>query len=434
MKKNDNLEFDIEEFIESKKFSYAITNDFNYFQSTLGSHNQYSLHKKQIILLIQKQISQSVIAYQNLSDVQEFHDIPFINKNSIRNDPSSFINNRLDFHELWQKNTSGTTGTPVTIFYSQEFHFAQLINTVRKIAYRAQMSEVDRSRILCLSITDNRSSKDLVVVDPTKETGPRIQIVVNESNPKSIERLFFLINKLQPAIITGKPSVFEILTSQSSLWHDRKDYVPRLIVSSGALLEEDLKKKTQEFFKANIFNSYGLTEFGLVASECQNHNGLHVDESRILAEITNDECVSTEEGELVLSCVDNTAMPLIRYKTGDLVTVDNTRCHCGTSGVRLTRIKGRRVTCFRFENGILFSPSHLNDLFNIFPISEFQITQLNLKNFEILVQPKSTHDTDNLIRKIRSYIKNTFPSEVEVSVRPTIFDYSIKFERYRSLI
>lgn len=289
-----------------------------------------------------------------------------------------------------------------------------------------------------MAITDNRSMRDWVVADPTKETGLSIQVVIDECDPKTLKRLFNLIDLLKPAVITGKPSIFEMLLKYSA-WLSNVTYSPDCIVSSGALLDENLRENIQDLFKSKVFNAYGLTEFGIIASECHNQSGLHIDESSVVAEIidqTDNIKGDGIEGELVLSSFSNMAMPLIRYCTGDLAILDSSPCSCGLAGPRLNRISGRKVSCFCSKSGDLFSPAHFNELFCLFPIYEFQITQTSLTLFEVLVQPRSefNQNVDHLLEKIKKYIQTSLPFEVDVSIGTTTFNYKSKFERYRTLV
>ena len=142
-----------------------------------------------------------------------------------------------------------------------------------------------------------------------------------------------------------------------------------------------------------------------------------------------------KEGEIVLSSVRNIAMPLIRYRTGDIGTVEDTPCSCGVAGLKLNLHAGRQVSCFRFESGALFSPSHFNILFDLFPINEFQITQLDFRHFEVLIEPKDSVGTFNgMLYNIQKYIERALPSPVTVSVETKKFEYDSKFERYRNLL
>ncbi len=93
---------------------------------------------------------------------------------------------------------------------------------------------------------------------------------------------------------------------------------------------------------------YGLSEVigPGVAAECiEGRPGLHVNEDHFLPEIVDpvsgDARVPGEEGELVLTSLTKEALPVIRYRTGDVTSLDPSPCGCGRTTVRIARIKGR---------------------------------------------------------------------------------------------
>jgi hypothetical protein len=72
----------------------------------------------------------------------------------------------------------------------------------------------------------------------------------------------------------------------------------------------------------------------------------------------------------------------------------------------------------------------------LFPISEFQITQTSLRNFEVLVQQKIifNNNEDDLLENIKKYIQISLSFQVDISAKITSFNYNSKFERYRTLV
>ena len=323
------------------------------------------------------------------------------------------------------KTTSGTTGPPVPIWYSPEFYFDLFLLTVPKILlrHRGEVAPPEERPVLCVAVTDNRSCSDFVAADPTGATGLTTQVVVDEARPATIRRLWRLLEELEPGCVTAKPSILEVLL-------EHRDALaplarpPDLVVSSGAELAEPIRAAAADLFAAPVAISYGLTEFGLVASECAFRRGLHVDHGTLAAELV--------DGELVLSSVENRAMPLLRYRTGDLAELDDGPCPCGSREPRISSLHGRRVVCFRFADGELVSPTHFNDLFARFPLREFQMTQHAVDRLEVLVEP--TDERAGVARAICEHVQGRLPNGVGVEVRTTAFDRSSKFERYRSLV
>lgn len=432
------FDFDLEEYIQSSKY-------VNFLRQRLGSFvethsREYSAEDEELRFMtaLRERILPTIPAYEQYGKANNVADLPFVNKDRLRADPEGFISPSFLPQELWRKETSGTTGPPVPIVYSPTFYFDLLLLAIRKIAIVAGKREVGSRPIFALAITDNQSCNDFVVPDPTDEVGFLLQVVINESETATFDRLFRLLGQLEPACITVKPSILELL-NQHITEHDLViPFVPDLIISSGAYLSQDLRVRSEDLFKTTVINAYGMTEFGLIASECALQDGLHIDRSAILCEIVDagGACVSPgEEGELTLSTTANEAMPLVRYRTGDLGRLEKRRCPCGLAGWRLTQLAGRRVNCFRFPSGELFSPSRFNDLFARFPLREFQISQVALQQVEVLVEfQREPVEASLQLSQIKTYVQASLPTSVQVSVDQTKFSRDSKFERYRRVI
>jgi phenylacetate-CoA ligase len=97
---------------------------------------------------------------------------------------------------------------------------------------------------------------------------------------------------------------------------------------------------------AEVRDVYAVEELGVLAAECEAGNGLHCFEDRFVYEIidpsTGDALGPGERGELVVTTIGAGAMPLVRYRTGDLVITDDGRCACGRTHQRL-HVLGRVV-------------------------------------------------------------------------------------------
>jgi phenylacetate-CoA ligase len=428
--------FDLEEYIHSTKYRSWLDSRYKQFQAHLRNPRYVGVERRRIIAAVRKLLTEQVPAYKGLSNVAGLEEIPFIDKNSLRSDKSSFLNSLFEPSDLWCKNTSGTTGAPVTIFYSPHFYFEILHLSVRKAAATSGHREAERRPVFCMHVTDNLSCEEWVIADPLGQVGLMIQVVMDEGNLNSIERISRLIGDLQPAIITAKPSIFEVLVETLDGACRSNIQSPDCLISSGANLEESLREQVQEILQAPVYNAYGLTEFGIIASECWAQDGLHLDDTLVLCEVVDENghgLPEGSEGELVLSSISNMAMPLIRYRTGDLVVLTSAPCACGRYGTRIRSLRGRTVLCFRFRSGALFSPTHFNNLFSLFPLREFQITQLDLDRFLVSVQlVDSRLDEDALLDHIKEYVSNALPDRVEVVAQSTEFDSRSKFERYRS--
>ena len=110
---------------------------------------------------------------------------------------------------------------------------------------------------------------------------------------------------------------------------------------------EKMRHKIEEKLGIEAHDIYGLSEImgPGVATDCNLHCGLHVHEDHFLPEIVDPETLKPVgdgvTGELVFSTLTKEGIPLIRYRTKDLTSLDHTTCECGRTTARIARFKGR---------------------------------------------------------------------------------------------
>jgi len=110
---------------------------------------------------------------------------------------------------------------------------------------------------------------------------------------------------------------------------------------------EEMRLKIEESFNINTFDIYGLCEITGpgVAMDCIHHKGLHVNEDyfypEVLDSVDHTPCEDNETGELVFTTLVKEGMPLIRYRTKDLTSIDHSPCACGRTLPRIQKFTGR---------------------------------------------------------------------------------------------
>ena len=127
--------------------------------------------------------------------------------------------------------------------------------------------------------------------------------------------------------------------------------VERLKLKTGIMGAEpwtvEMREQIESMLGINCFDIYGLCEIlgPGVAMECIHHKGLHIHHDHFLPEIlnpaTNKACAEGETGELIFTTLTKEGVPLIRYRTKDLTSIDYSTCDCGRTLPRISKFKGR---------------------------------------------------------------------------------------------
>jgi phenylacetate-CoA ligase len=174
----------------------------------------------------------------------------------------------------------------------------------------------------------------------------------------------------------------------------------------------------KEVFNANIFDQYGCGEIGGIAYECDKHNGLHIAEERVIIE-------TNERQELMITDLDNFAMPFIRYWNADQAIVSDEVCSCGRESKLIRQIMGRTCDYLRGLNGEFLHWAYFWHLFFDSQMAEnrnlrkFQIVQLDKDHLLIrLVSAQLTKEEEDIlisnIQKRLGGIKIEFNYENEI--------------------
>ncbi|RKX37327.1 MAG: phenylacetate--CoA ligase, partial [Verrucomicrobia bacterium] len=110
---------------------------------------------------------------------------------------------------------------------------------------------------------------------------------------------------------------------------------------------EDMRTRIEDEMGILCFNNYGLSEVigPGVSGECAMRDGMHISEDAFIVECINPETLEPvapgEEGELVFTSLCKEAMPIIRYRTRDIASLNPEPCTCGRTTVRMSRVTGR---------------------------------------------------------------------------------------------
>ena len=148
------------------------------------------------------------------------------------------------------------------------------------------------------------------------------------------------LSRGRPHTIVGTPSQMRKLALYAP------DIRPDNVLLSADYIAQSLKETISRIWRCAVFEHYGLTESGYgCAVECPKHDGMHIRHDELLLEIVEPggakPAAGGEWGEIVLTTFRREAMPLIRYRTGDMGRLIHGRCACGGGLPRLAHVRGR---------------------------------------------------------------------------------------------
>ncbi len=161
------------------------------------------------------------------------------------------------------------------------------------------------------------------------------------------------------------------------------------IVVGAERLYDFQKEEIERSFRCPVFNRYGATEFSNVASECEKREGLHVNMDNLWVEVVDgdDRPVTGEIGDIVITDLENRAMPLVRYRIGDRGVMTDSVCSCGRSFPMLREVVGRVSETMKTGDG-----QEIHDMYFLWKLSRapglvrFRVTQDSLTHVRVDIE------------------------------------------------
>ena len=149
------------------------------------------------------------------------------------------------------------------------------------------------------------------------------------------------------------------------------------IISSAEMLHSHYRTLAEQVFGTKVYNRYGGREVGLIAMECA-EGRMHINCRDIYLEIDSPNPY-TVPGEILITQLNNYAMPFIRYRIGDIGILSEEVCPCGNALPVLADLLGRSTATFRTRTGTLIHGGYFTQQFyNVQGVTQFQLIQETL--------------------------------------------------------
>ena len=365
------------------------------------------------------------------SDLQSLHDIrklPFTVKNDLR-DNYPFKLCAVPMEEVVRVHcSSGTTGKPITGPYTAD-DLEQWSECVARVLWAGTVRKED---IVQVAYGYGLFTGGLGL----HQGAGRIGCTVVPASSGMTERQIMLMKDFGVTALCCTPSyALTIAELAEEMKTPIRDFPLRVGIFGAEPWTTAMRDEIDEKMGISARDLYGLTELGGPgqAFECDERNGLHINEDHFLAEtidpVTLEPVPLGQRGELVLTAIQRRAMPLLRYRTKDITTLRREPCSCGRTFVKMDRVTGRTDDML-IINGVNVFPSQIEALLS--DIEEIELQYLlvvrkkkHLDELNIRVEGKKEvfdagpGKVEEIERKIVHHIKGTMGISVGMElVRP----------------
>lgn len=405
------------------KIEYASSQEIREFQE--GKLQQLMQYLQSNSPYYQQLFKKHEIDISTIKNLNDLNKIPFTTKEDLQRNNKDFFCVTME-KIVDYSTTSGTLGDPVTFGLSDR--------DLERLAYNEAISFAASGiragdLVQMMTTIDKRFMAGLAYFLGLKKMGAS----VIRMGPGIPELQWDSILRYKPKYLITVPSFLlkMIEYAENHGINYKKSSVYGAVCIGESLRNQDftdseLAKKIKEKWNIQLFSTYASTEMSTAFAECEFQKGGHHHPELIIAEILDNEGNNVsegEDGELVVTTLGVEALPLLRFKTGDLVRGHYEKCKCGRNTMRLGPVVGRKKQMIKYKGTTIYPPA-MNDILNGFEsIALYQIIIKNseLGTDEILVKLSCENADDDFLHEVR----DRFRAKLRVAPKIELVEYDI---------
>ena len=344
---------------------------------------------------------------RNYTGPEDLNKIPILTKEIIRENFYDLIASNISPKNMSKHSSGGTTGKPLQFYIQKDlkgdFNYATMYRF-----YRWAGVEFGERRV---SVAGRMITKK-PPYSMYNSAENQLYVCAHHLSDENLPEIVDSIIKFQPKFVQGHPSAVEII---AKYFNDNNiSMKAKAVFTTSENLYPDQRGIIEKAFHCKVYDTYGMGEMVLMAAECSEHNGYHLAPEYGFTEIINAENYEDGLGEIVSTSLQNYAMPLIRYKTGDLGKLTNKKCNCGSNFPILEKLTGR-------IDDIIILPSGKK----VLPLSlRIQLKNTGITNFQIIQEKNNTIRIN--ILEVNNAVTNEQLTENTQKVLEEIFGCNIK--------
>jgi phenylacetate-CoA ligase len=319
---------------------------------------------------------------------------PVLTKDTIRQNFNRLLSDDLDSRNWAYNSSGGSTGEPIRLIQDRQFTDYQM--AIQWLSFTWAGRSLGEPGVHLWG-----SERDIL----QQTIGLKKKILNRLTNdryfnaflmtPEKMRKYLQFLNVHPPKLIIAYvQSIYEL--AQFAISEHIAVTPQQAIMTSAGTLYPFMREKIEAVFHCKIFNRYGSREVGDIACECSAHAGLHVFPWGNYIEIVDDQgnpVPDGVEGNILVTNLNNFAMPLIRYAIGErgMLSLSN-QCTCGRHGQILERLSGRNVDVFRKRDGTIVDGEYFTHLLYFKDwVQKFQVVQKDYSSVLYKIQ-KTAYD------------------------------------------
>lgn len=326
---------------------------------------------------------QHKIKPEDIRCYEDYLSIPITSKQDIRNNADQFISTEYQKNKLITAKTGGSTGVSLALYFDKGCEEKRNAAAIRSDRWAGWDLGESRAALWGNPPTANTLKKQFrnTFLDRV------IYLDTMALNADSMRLFVSAWRKNQPAVLYGHAHSIYIYAKylKDSGINDLR--LKGVIATSMMLLEHE-RRLIEDVFQCKVTDRYGCEEVGLIACECEQHKGMHLNIEHLYIEFINQAgqpVTAGEPGKIVLTDFNNRGMPLLRYRVEDVGTPSNRVCDCGRGLPLMEKVEGRVADFLKKRDGSMVAGISLIErtLTKITGLEQLQLIQENLDQIRI---------------------------------------------------
>jgi phenylacetate-CoA ligase len=330
------------DFLTGKKVEsyYEIYNKSQWYSKS--EVEEYQLKKLKLLIshcykyvpYYRKYMHEHGIMTQNIKTVEDVKLFPILTKEIIKANYNEFI--PLNISSIKGVKTGQTGGTTGNILFNRTDANTRSSTwaTYRRFSDWMSVKQSDLKLILMGGHVVGKNYYDSVKQFVNNLITNSTSFNPYDTSQENEKKIISTLEKKKIVLIRSYTQFLFNLCNK--LKYANRFFKVKVVTTTAEPLTDLHRNIFKEIFEANSFDQYGCGEIGGVAYECDHHKGLHISFERVILEIN-------QNNELIITDLDNYAMPLIRYWNADQAILTEEECTCGRTGKIIKKIMGR--TC-----------------------------------------------------------------------------------------
>ena len=370
----------------------------------------------------------------DIKSIEDITKLPFTTKDDLRDNypfglfavPNSEI---VRIHA-----SSGTTGKATVVGYTRR----DLDVWAECVARCMTMAGVTKDDVIQIAYGYGLFTGGLGAHDGAQKIGA----TVVPTSSGNTEKNLMLMKDFQTTALVATPSYAQYIGELAKEMGILGDLNLRLGLFGSEGCTEEMRTQIEKTLGLFATDNYGMSELmgPGVSGECEERDGMHINEDHFLAEIINSETGEVlpkgSTGELVITTLTKEGIPMLRYRTKDITKINYETCKCGRTFARMDKIKGRSDDMLKIR-GVNVFPSQIESVLmgfeEVAPHYQLVITRQNFSDrLEVKVELSNNALLENFgdLENLRNGIHHNLKTVLGIDTKVSLVEYK-SLERFQ---